>query len=158
MERPVAQFRPIGIIHHDVPDDAVRIKRRDLIARIHIFPEWEEALEGIEDFSHLFVLFWLHRVNTSDIPVKVHPRGIRSLPLVGLFATRTPRRPNPIGLAVTELIERKGAVLSVKGLDAYDGTPVLDLKPYDPWDRVEHPKVPQWWETIAADFHHRDKG
>ncbi len=145
-----ATFTPIGFVEHAVPDDAVRFQRRHLVASIYILPQWAPALEGIEAFSHLFVLFWLHRMKGTPGELRIHPRGRSDLPRVGLFATRTPRRPNPIGLAVVELLERQGAKLVVQGLDAYNGTPVLDLKPYDPWDRVENPRVPAWWKRLAS--------
>ena len=149
-DRDRAIFSPIGFVEHAVPDDAVRFERRHLVASIHIFPEWGPALEGIEGFSHLFVIFWLHRVHGTPEALRIHPRGRPDLPRVGLFATRTPRRPNPIGLAVVELLERQDTTLVVQGLDAYNGTPVLDLKPYDPWDRVENPRVPAWWKRLDS--------
>ena len=66
------------------------------------------------------------------------------MPLVGVFATRSPRRPNPVGLTLVELVKQDDAVLWVRGLDALDGTPVLDIKPYDDWDSAADFKVPEW--------------
>lgn len=77
--------------------------------------------------------------------IKVHPRARRELPLVGLFATRSPHRPNPIGESTVRLIERRDNILRVEGLDAIDGTPVLDIKPHFP--RADNPtdvRVPEW--------------
>jgi tRNA (Thr-GGU) A37 N-methylase len=78
----------------------------------------------------------------------VHPRGRLDLPLTGIFAVRTMLRPNPIGLTVVELVKVTGNVLTIKGLDAFDGTPILDLKPMDPWDSVENLRVPEWWKKL----------
>jgi tRNA (Thr-GGU) A37 N-methylase len=70
------------------------------------------------------------------------------MPLVGLFATRTALRPNPVGLTVVELLERVENVLVVRGIDAFDGTPVLDLKPYDNWDAVVSIRLPEWAKNL----------
>jgi len=87
----------------------------------------------------------MDKVVTNQLPTKVHPRGNKKLPLVGLFATRSPNRPNSIGKATVRLIKREGNVLKVRGLDAIDGTPVIDIKPYLPrYDSVARAKVP-WW-------------
>ena len=70
------------------------------------------------------------------------------MPILGVFATRTPHRPNPIGLTVVKLVERQNNILTVQGLDALDGTPILDLKPYDYWDRAKNILVPEWWKRL----------
>jgi tRNA-Thr(GGU) m(6)t(6)A37 methyltransferase TsaA len=105
-----------------------------------------EALDGLEEFSHIVVIFWMHRVFTSgQVPTKVHPSGRRDLPLVGLFATRAPYRLNPVGETTVRLLERRDNILKVEGLDAIDGTPVIDIKPYLPrGDVVTEVKVPSW--------------
>ena len=71
------------------------------------------------------------------------------MPLIGVFATRSPHRPNPIGLTLVELVKRKRNILTVKGLDAINGTPILDLKPYDSWDSAENILVPNWWKQLT---------
>ena len=73
------------------------------------------------------------------------------MPLTGVFAVRTMLRPNPIGLTLVELVKVDGNVLTVRGLDAYDGTPVLDIKPYDFWDVAENAKVPDWWIRLQEE-------
>jgi len=83
--------------------------------------------------------------------LKVHPRGKKDLPLSGVFAVRTMLRPNPIGLTIVEIVDVHSNVLTIRGLDAYNGTPVLDIKPYDPWDVVENPKVPSWWQKLKEE-------
>jgi len=128
------------------------VKDRSLVSEIIIRKGLTKALEGIEEFSHVFVLFYMHQVSEKDKKaLKVHPRGRMDLPLVGLFATRTPLRPNPVGLAVVELLKRRENVLVVKGLDAFDWTPVLDLKPYDSWDSVVNVRVPEWRKKLELE-------
>jgi tRNA (Thr-GGU) A37 N-methylase len=73
------------------------------------------------------------------------------MPLVGVFVARTMLRPNPIGLTLVELVKVEGNVLTVRGLDAYDATPVLDIKTYDFWDMVENAKVPEWWKKLNVE-------
>lgn len=93
---------------------------------LEILPEFGPGLQDIEGFSHLFVLWEFDRSETSEL-VGTSPADHREH---GVFATRSPRRPNPIGLTVVELIRRDGLKLHVLGVDMLDGTPVLDLKPY----------------------------
>ena len=102
-------------------------------AQVIIDPSYEKALDGIESFSHIVIVFWLHKVKKGErLIMRVHPYRNPTLPLKGVFATRSPVRPNPIGLTVVKLIKRKANMLTVVGLDAIDGTPVLDIKPYLP--------------------------
>ena len=128
------------------------VKDRSLVSEIIIQKGLAKALEGIDEFSHVFVLFYMHQVSEKDKKaLKVHPRGRMDLPLVGLFATRTPLRPNSVGLTVVELLKRKENVLVVRGLDAFDGTPVLDLKPYDNWDAVVNIHIPEWRKKLELE-------
>lgn len=94
--------------------------------RLEILPEFEAGLMDIEGFSHLFLLWEFDRSEGFDLvgrpPIDDRPHGV--------FATRSPRRPNPVGLTVVELIRRDGRVLHVRGVDMLDGTPILDIKPY----------------------------
>ena len=139
-------LKPVGFVKTEAVGDEVKDKNR--ISQIIIHAEFAEALEGIEEFSHLFVLFWLNQVSCENKRLKVHPRGRKDLPLLGVFATRTMLRPNPIGLTLVELVKIEGNVLTVRGLDALDGTPVLDIKPFDPWDTAKDAKVPRWWTKM----------
>lgn len=128
------------------------VKDRSNVSKIVLHKDLTEALDGIEDFSHLFVIFWMHKISKEDRrAMKVHPRGRRDLPLLGVFATRTPYRPNPIGLTLVELLEVEDNVVTVRGLDAFDGTPVLDIKPFDYWDMVEEARVPRWWRRLEKE-------
>ena len=87
--------------------------RSNVISSIIISEKLTEALDGIEDFSHLFVIFHMHKINLNQVFLKRHPRGRTDLPLVGTFATRAAHRPNPIGLALVELLEKKENILRV---------------------------------------------
>ena len=140
-------LNPIGYVKTSSVGNEV--KDKSLISQIVLSGDLVEGLVGVSSFSHLFVLFYLNQV--SDIQrktLKVHPRGRTDLPLTGVFAVRTMLRPNPIGLTLVELVKVEGNVLTVMGLDAYDGTPILDIKPYDVWDMAENFKVPDWWKKL----------
>lgn len=141
---------PIGFVCTKAVGNEV--KDRSNIAEIVLREELREAVEGIEGFSHLFIIFWMHKISNQERKtLKVHPRGRKELPLLGVFATRTPHRPNPIGLTLVELVKVEENVLTVRGLDAFNGTPVLDIKPFDFWDAVQHAKVPEWWTTLEKE-------
>jgi tRNA-Thr(GGU) m(6)t(6)A37 methyltransferase TsaA len=144
------ELKPIGFVRTKAVGKEVRDKCN--VAEMVFREDLEEALDGIEDFSHMFVIFWMHEISKEDRrTMKVHPRGRRDMPLIGAFATRTPHRPNPIGLTVVELLEVEGNVATVRGLDAFDGTPVLDIKPFDKWDVPEDASVPEWWMKLEME-------
>jgi tRNA-Thr(GGU) m(6)t(6)A37 methyltransferase TsaA len=141
---------PIGHVKSNAVDN--QVKDKSVVSQIILRVEFVEGLSGISGFSHLFVLFYLNQLTEKQREVlKVHPRGRTDLPLTGVFATRTMFRPNPIGLTLVELVKVEGNVLTVKGLDAFDGTPVLDIKPYDFWDRAETVRVPDWWKKLEME-------
>ena len=143
-------LEPVGFVKTKAVGKEVRDK--NIISQIVFREELTEALEGIQDFSHLFVLFWMHKIAEKEKGImKVHPRGRRDMPLLGVFATRTPHRPNPIGLTRVKLLGVEGNVVTVQGLDAFDGTPVLDIKPFDSWDTTEDFKVPEWWMKLEKE-------
>jgi tRNA-Thr(GGU) m(6)t(6)A37 methyltransferase TsaA len=141
---------PIGFVQTKAVGKEVRDK--SLISQIIFRKEYIKALGGLKEFSHLFVLFWLHKMSDQDRRIlKVHPRGRNDMPLLGIFATRTPHRPNPIGLTRVKLLNVEDNVVTVQGLDAFDGTPVLDIKPFDSWDTTEDFKVPDWWMKLEKE-------
>jgi tRNA-Thr(GGU) m(6)t(6)A37 methyltransferase TsaA len=149
-------LKPIGFVRTEAVGDEVRDKNRT--SQIVISSELTEALDGIDSFSHLFVLFWLSQIsNRQRKTMKVHPRGRKDMPLLGVFATRTNLRPNPIGLTLVELVKVKSNVLTVHGLDAFNGTPVLDLKPFDLWDSAKKAKVPEWRIKLEKEKHESPK-
>ena len=145
-ELPSMPLKAIGIVRNGVEEKPdTHDWWADIISDIVIDSRLTEALDGLEGFSHIIVLCWMHRAASAEVPTKVHPRGNQELPLVGLFATRSPRRPNPIGKTTVGLLQRQGNILRVKGLDALNGTPVIDIKPYIPgYDSVTEAKVPKW--------------
>ena len=137
-------LKAIGIVRNDIMQPS-RQDWKKVVSEIVVESSLTEALDNLEEFSHLIVLYWMHQITTTQLPTKAHPRGNQELPLVGLFATRSPNRPNPIGKATVRLLERQGNVLKVEGLDATDGTPVIDIKPYIPgYDSAPEAKVPPW--------------
>lgn len=142
-------IKPIGYVRTKAKGSEVRDKNR--LSQIIIFDDYIEAIEGIEEFSHIIVLFWLNKISSKELRLKVHPRGKKDLPLLGVFATRSMFRPNPIGMTIVELIKVEPKRLVVRGLDAFDLTPVLDLKPYDFWDVNKELKVPKWWKNLEKD-------
>ncbi len=138
-------LRPIGMVRNEFREP----RRGDwggVASEIAVESELSDYLDGLEEFSHIIVVYWMHRVSPQTHPVgKIHPMGRADLPLVGLFATRSPYRPNPLGVSVVRLVGRKGNILTVEGLDAIDGTPVVDIKPYiPPADAPPHIRVADW--------------
>ncbi len=143
-ELPEMTLKAIGIVRNGIRQPQ-RHDWEEIISDIIIDGSLTEALDKLEDFSHIIVLYWMHRAATGQVPTKVHPMGKHELPLVGLSVTRSPNRPNPIGMATVRLLQRQDNILKVQGLDAIDGTPVIDIKPYIPgYDSAANTKVPPW--------------
>jgi len=124
------QMKPIGFVRSPYSETTQIPKgcgaKHDAEGELEILPEFEQGLQDIEGFSHLFVIWAFHKADGSSLlatpPTDDRPQGV--------FATRSPRRPNPIGLTVVELVAREGRHLRVRGLDMLNGTPILDIKPY----------------------------
>jgi tRNA (adenine37-N6)-methyltransferase len=126
-------------------------------ARIEIHPDWAGALAGIEGFSHIWIVWWLDRSGSPDEDLRVHPEGRKELPRVGVFATRSPVRPNPLAMTAVALLGREGRTLRVRGLDACQGTAILDVKPYlRRGDLVPDATMPAWLEQLWA-AHDRER-
>lgn len=130
-EQRILELKPIGVIHSPYPDRGEAPRQgcgREEICLVEVFKEFEEGLKDIDGFSHVSLIYWFHKSGgyrlliTTPWDTKLH----------GLFTTRSPNRPCPLGLCLVELVAREGNILSVKGLDAIDGTPLLDIKPYIP--------------------------
>lgn len=114
---------PVGVIHKD--ESAVHIQ---------IYEDYTDALRGIGEFSHLMVFYWFHQ---NDIPekrqvVEIHPRADPQIPLTGVFATHSPIRPNPIAISLCRKLSVENDVIHIDAIDAFDGSPVIDIKPYIP--------------------------
>ncbi len=142
-------LRSIGHVVTDASHEELRHKLA--VSKIVVDSKYAGGLKGLEGFSHLYVLFLLDQVPKWSGNLMVHPRGRTDVKKTGVFATRSPHRPNPIALTLVALLSKKGRTLTVKGLDAYDGTPVLDLKPYDRRDSVQHLRVPLWWKKLERE-------
>ena len=116
-------------------------------AKVRIFPDFCVGLKGIEDFSHIIVLYWAHlRDNEKERrTLLVFPRRHVVNVEKGVFACRSPSRPNPMCLCVVELLKVEECILTVRGLDAVEGSPITDIKPYIPRaDSVPNARVPDW--------------
>ncbi len=149
-------MRPVGFVRTEATREALKERFEELEAEIEIHEPYESALEGIDGFSHLIVLFFMHEVPEGERDtLQVKPRGLlrhgltpEELPTIGVFACDSPVRPNPVGVSVVEVVERRGRSLRVKGLDAFDGTPVLDIKPYTPDRAVPEADAPGWHREL----------
>ena len=149
-ELPVMTLKAIGTVRNKVKQAPGHgYNWRDVVSEIVVDSSLADALDGLDEFSHIIVIWWMHQVAAGQFATKIHPMGKQELPLVGLFATRSPHRPNPLGKATVRLLQRQGNTLKVKGLDAIDGTPVIDIKPYIPGnDSATDARVPTWITTL----------
>jgi tRNA-Thr(GGU) m(6)t(6)A37 methyltransferase TsaA len=140
------KIQPIGTIEQSSGGPVLRV-----------FPAYLEGLKGIEEFSHLWIFYWFHENDdpTGRAFLCVHPRKDPRNPLTGVFGTRSPLRPNLIGLSLCKIREVKPGAgeIVVDSIDARDGTPLVDLKPYLPYsDRAEDLRLPKWAKTPPDDL------
>jgi len=144
-------FKPIGVIHNTItnPKDAPRSERMadGITATVEIFPEYADGLSDLEGFSHVILLVHFHLSKDYDL---------KTLPFLGhtkrgVFATRSPRRPNPIGMSIVRLIKIDGNVLKIANTEMVDGTPVLDIKPYVPLPYKREEIKLGWLEEHISD-------
>jgi tRNA-Thr(GGU) m(6)t(6)A37 methyltransferase TsaA len=157
-------FRPVGVVRTQASDDEITERSHESEAIVEVFPEFHEALVGLEGFSHIFVLSYLHKLRPEQMgPLRVKPRRllrkgfkIEELPLVGVFAIDSPTRPNPIGLSLVKLLRKERGRLFVLGLDLFDGTPILDIKPYRDDYATDSFELAGWYrelrEKVREDF------
>ncbi|TFF98341.1 MAG: tRNA (N6-threonylcarbamoyladenosine(37)-N6)-methyltransferase TrmO [Promethearchaeota archaeon] len=162
-------IKPIGYVENNIKSETLKgthvglelsenlhsNKARELIrSNLMINDDYIECLKGIEDFSHIIVLFWTHNTPFKARQIKkVHPGGIKTIPKQGIFATRSPVRPNPICETTVKLIRRQKNILEVEGLDAIDKTPLIDIKPHLPsYDSPIEVKLPQWMYQLIDEF------
>jgi tRNA-Thr(GGU) m(6)t(6)A37 methyltransferase TsaA len=143
-------MKPIGVIHSPFTDKKqtpIQPTRSQAVGQVEVYPEFAEGLQDIEGLSHVILLYVFHC--SSGYTLRVKP--FLDDTLHGLFATRYPCRPNPIGLSIVRLIARRGNVLEIEGVDVLDGTPLLDIKPYVPdFDARENVRV-GWYETRSKE-------
>jgi tRNA-Thr(GGU) m(6)t(6)A37 methyltransferase TsaA len=143
------EMQPIGFVRSPYSETKAIPKgcgvKHEAEGVLDILPEFEQGLTDIEGFSHIFVIWAFHQADGYSLLGKP-PTDDRAH---GVFATRSPRRPNPIGLTVVELIRREGTRLIVRGIDMLDGTPILDIKPY--LSSVPQEKLKRGWLAEAED-------
>lgn len=146
----VIRIEPIGVVRNDFEEE-IPEGYENLPSEIVLRKGFSDALHRIEENSHIVVLFWMDRVEGKRRKkLKIHPKGRKDLPLIGVLATRTPYRPNPIGVRAVRLLLKKKNLLIVEGLDALNNSPVLDIKPYSlKHDLVKDAKVPLWAKHLS---------
>jgi tRNA (adenine37-N6)-methyltransferase len=170
---PLMQLTPVGVVRSEIKTPMMSADEADLtlterlenvkayhrrvgevVCELVIDPEWEELLDGIEAFSHILVLYWPHLLDPARRKLrKVHPMGRKDMPLTGIFATCSPARPNPVLVSAVPLVARRGNVLEVKGLEAVDGSPIIDVKPYSKsYPLVDGLKMPAWMEQLHREL------
>jgi tRNA-Thr(GGU) m(6)t(6)A37 methyltransferase TsaA len=163
-------IKPIGYVKSDIKQstfqqdiDVSERKRqnqlkykqiKETISELIIDPAYADMLDGVETFSHIVVIYWPHLLTDEQRKLrKVHPMGRKDLPVQGIFATRSPARPNSILISTVALLKRQNNVLQVKGLEALDGSPVLDIKTYiEISDQVTNPVFPEWVYQIKREL------
>lgn len=125
-----------------------KVVKTDGAVELRIFPKYADALEGLDGFSHIFVLYWFDKNDTprKRSVLQVHPRGNRNNPLTGVFACRSPARPNLIALTLCKIRSVKDGIVRIDKIDAFDGSPVLDIKPYIPSidGNPKNIQLPEW--------------
>jgi len=139
--------KPIGVIRSPFKETTgMPINVRDgrkALGEVHVYKKYAPGLKDIEGFDRIWLIFWLHRARKPKLTVTPYmdrnPRGV--------FATRAPSRPNPIGMSCVRLLGVEGSVLRVSGLDILDGTPLLDIKPYQPSDRFSGVRL-GWMDRV----------
>ncbi len=136
-------------IHQQTDEDWGKVE-----SRVVLLPEYHAGLQGIDQFSHALIVTFLHeaRLESSRHLVR-RPRGLDTMPEVGIFRQRAKDRPNPVGITAAAIIRIEPGALVVRGLDAIKGTPVVDIKPYYPvYDRVMNASVPEWVDRLMQDY------
>ncbi len=135
---------------HDVGDD---FGWGGVESVIELGEEFVEGVAGLAEFSHVLVVFFMHRDTGELVRIQRRPRGRDDMPMLGVFAQRGRSRPNPIGVTATRIVRVEPGRVVVRGLDAVDGTPVLDLKPYVPaFDRRDDARVPDWIARLMEGY------
>jgi tRNA (adenine37-N6)-methyltransferase len=148
MNSDVITFRPIGTIrseHREAESTPIQpAYAQDCLGRAELLPEFADGLADIEGFSHLYLIYQLHRAPPARLRVKPFLQDCEH----GIFATRAPCRPNAIGMSLVRLLRREGGILHLAGIDVLDGTPLLDIKPYSiRYDAVENPRG-GWTDSV----------
>jgi tRNA-Thr(GGU) m(6)t(6)A37 methyltransferase TsaA len=146
-------IKPVGIVRSPAQED-VDENWGNVVSEIYLDPEFKDGLNGLAAFSHVIVIFYLHK-SSFDVARDLirRPQGRADMPMTGIFAQRAKHRPNPLGVTAARILEIKEGVLVVQGLDAIDGTPVIDLKPYYPdYDLRDDARVPDWVNALMVNY------
>ncbi|MBI2018193.1 tRNA (N6-threonylcarbamoyladenosine(37)-N6)-methyltransferase TrmO [Candidatus Daviesbacteria bacterium] len=143
----IITIKPLGKANNSVSKPTLP-GWKDVVTKIVIDKNFAKGLDGIEEYSHIIVVYWMNQ--EKECHLKHHPQGKEDIPYIGIFACRCPQRPNRIAISTAPLLNRKQNVLKVRGLDVLNGTPVLDIKPYTPrYDEVKNAKVPDWVSKLV---------
>jgi len=147
------RLKPIGIVSSPVTE-RMDINWGKVKSKIILKPEFDGALLGLEGFSHAIIVTYLHQANyEKEKHLQRRPRNLETMPKIGILSQRAKNRPNPIGITAVEIINVGNDYLEVKGLDAINGTPILDIKPYYPhYDKIDNPKIPEWVDRLMSDY------
>lgn len=147
------KLNPIGEVNSSVIDKMDENWGK-VVSKIILKPEYNGALLGIQDFSHAIILTFLHQATYDKKKhLQRRPRNLETMPLLGILSQRGKNRPNPIGVTSVEIINAGVDFIEVKGLDAINGTPILDIKPYFPeYDKIDNSKVPSWVNILMENY------
>ncbi len=145
--------QPIGMVRSPVTE-GVDCGWGAVVSEIHVERELADGLVGLESFSHIVVVFHMHQSTWKpDADLVRRPQGRADMPALGIFAQRAKHRPNPLGVTSVRLLSVADNVLRVQGLDAIDGTPVLDIKPYfRQFDEASDVHGPSWVDTLMSGY------
>jgi len=150
------ELEPIGFVKVLENEDQIKGDHSRVISEINILDKFRDGLRGLDGFSHVIVLSYFDRLRDFEKGVLiVRPRRLtrygiplEELPEVGVFALDSPNRPNPVAISIVELLKVNASSIIVKGLDAFDGTPVIDIKPYTPDRAICNVKLPEWYSSL----------
>jgi tRNA (adenine37-N6)-methyltransferase len=170
---PAMHLNPIGLVRSSIhpfpsiPNEAdmnLRDKKeiirsyhqrvQEHVSELVISSDWDELLDGIDGLSHILVLYWPHLIMPEKRNIRrVHPMGRLDVPPKGIFATCSPARPNPVLVSTVRLLKRNENILKVQGLEAEDGSPIIDVKPYVTlYYGAANPSLPDWMDQIQQDL------
>ena len=145
-------MKPIGYVKNDVQEKK-DVSWGEEISYILLEEEYHKGLKGLEDFSHAIILYYLDKAEfVREKHLQRHPQNRQDMPLVGIFAQRGKDRPNTIGMTSVEIVAVSDNMLTVRGLDAVNGTPVLDIKPYYPVYDKKDAKTPEWVDRLMENY------
>jgi tRNA (adenine37-N6)-methyltransferase len=146
-------IEPVGFVSSPVSERTDE-NWGEVKSKIILEPEFAGALLGLEGFSHAIIVTYLHEANyEKEKHLQRRPRNLKTMPMLGIFSQRAKNRPNPIGITAVQILKVGNDYIEIKGLDAIDKTPILDIKPYYPhYDKIEDSKVPEWVNILMKGY------